>query len=834
MKKFFHSPFLVLTSIVVFSLGVGLIAQELGNDPSAPPARFINIEVVGNSTIGSASDDTATVNATLTFATPPAFTTGIIFEGATADANETTLDVTDPTADQTYRLPNNATGTYNLFWSSGSTTLDAANAVWGVTNGVRMEGTTADGFETTLSVVDPTVADATISIPNNAGTSTAMLTSTLTTNAVDVVNSFWGISNGIAFEGASADGFEVSFSPVDPTVGDSIISIPNLAGVNGTMAVLFGTGTTGWAIANGQQLQISDGTNILATIADGGTTGSFTASGTVQGDALHAVSATATDDRVRIVPGSGGVALFTGEITVGDLTADRQYVLPNAGGTFAISASGNMALSAAGDITISATPTFTTVGATGFESTAGGVNDDAVDLLIAAGGAASFTGTIGAADLTAARAWTLPNAGGTFAVSATAPATLSAAGDIGIAADGIDATHLADALTPEAGSTIVGLDTIGADPTFAANALGFGTTGLIFEGATGGGANAFETLLTLTDPTADRTITLPDATGTVAVSATAPATLSAAGDIGIAADGIDATHLADALTPEAGSTIVGLDTVGADPTFAANAIGFGTTGLIFEGATGGGANAFEGLLTLTDPTADRTWTLPDATGTIAVSATAPVSLSAAGDIGITADAIDFTHIADALTPEAGTSIVGADTIGANPTFAAEAIGFGTTGIIFEGATGGGANASETLLTVTDPTADRTLTLPDDTGTVALLNGVSASSTFSTLVTTNGGLIQDYSTGIRADAFSAAGLNVVRCEATTADLATITGGVLGQVITLVFDDAVVLTDTAYGGAANTLALSAAYTSTAGSTITFVYDGNQWTEVARSIQ
>ena len=44
-------------------------------------------------------------------------------------------------------------------------------------------------------------------------------------------------------------------------------------------------------------------------------------------------------------------------------------------------------------------------------------------------------------------------------------------------------------------------------------ALEIGTTGsLVFEGAT---ANDFETTLAVTDPTADRTITLPNATGTV-------------------------------------------------------------------------------------------------------------------------------------------------------------------------------------------------------------------------------------------------------------------------------------------------------------------------------
>jgi len=49
---------------------------------------------------------------------------------------------------------------------------------------------------------------------------------------------------------------------------------------------------------------------------------------------------------------------------------------------------------------------------------------------------------------------------------------------------------------------------------------------------------------------------------------------------------------------------------------------------------------------------------------------------------------------------------------ANPVF--------TTGISFEGAT---ADANETLLTVAEPTADRTITLPDKTGTVALTSDV---------------------------------------------------------------------------------------------------------------
>lgn len=48
----------------------------------------------------------------------------------------------------------------------------------------------------------------------------------------------------------------------------------------------------------------------------------------------------------------------------------------------------------------------------------------------------------------------------------------------------------------------------------------------------------------------------------------------------------------------------------------------------------------------------------------------------------------------------------------------------TTSIVFEGAT---ADAFETTLTVTDPTADRTITLPNSSGTVALTSDIVADS-----------------------------------------------------------------------------------------------------------
>lgn len=60
-----------------------------------------------------------------------------------------------------------------------------------------------------------------------------------------------------------------------------------------------------------------------------------------------------------------------------------------------------------------------------------------------------------------------------------------------------------------------------------------GTTPIVFEGG-GQADNAFETFIRLTNPTADRAIVIPNASGTFAVSGTSPIAVSAAGDISCA------------------------------------------------------------------------------------------------------------------------------------------------------------------------------------------------------------------------------------------------------------------------------------------------------------
>lgn len=104
---------------------------------------------------------------------------------------------------------------------------------------------------------------------------------------------------------------------------------------------------------------------------------------------------------------------------------------------------------------------------------------------------------------------------------------------------------------------------------------------IVFEGATNDG---FETTLTVVDPTADRTVTIPDATTTLV--------------------GTDTTQTLTNKTlasPVFTGQVTGLE------------IGFSQS-IVFEGTT---ADAYELTLSAGDPTADRTVTLPNETGTLA-------------------------------------------------------------------------------------------------------------------------------------------------------------------------------------------------------------------------
>jgi hypothetical protein len=129
--------------------------------------------------------------------------------------------------------------------------------------------------------------------------------------------------------------------------------------------------------------------------------------------------------------------------------------------------------------------------------------------------------------------------------------------------------------------------------------------GVIFEGDT---ANDYETTLVATDPTADRTITLPNATTTLV--------------------GTDTTQTLSNKTLTT-PTINGPEITATGGTPRIHGIYLPEPHFItFEGST---TNEFETVLTVVDPTADRTVSLPDASGTVALSGSIALGTDTTGN-----------------------------------------------------------------------------------------------------------------------------------------------------------------------------------------------------------
>ena len=90
-----------------------------------------------------------------------------VIEG-TANAHETSIVFTDPTADITWTFPAGTTDTLAVMGSTLSSNLpEVLNSVTGGSNTLVFEGA-ADAYEVTLTANDAT-ADATISLPNDTG-----------------------------------------------------------------------------------------------------------------------------------------------------------------------------------------------------------------------------------------------------------------------------------------------------------------------------------------------------------------------------------------------------------------------------------------------------------------------------------------------------------------------------------------------------------------------------------------------------------------------------------------------------------------------------------------
>ena len=251
------------------AVGTAIASKAVILDSNKDYTGIRNFTITGNLTVGGTQTvvDTVTMNAQ----------NAIVFEGATADDHETTLTITDPTADRTIKLPNQS-GTLPVLAADSDTAITSTPAELNLLDGVT--ATTAE-----LNILDgvtSTAAEINIVDGNTSATST-----TLADADRVVVN-----DNGTMVQVALTD-FETYFE----SALDTLSNVTTVGALNsGSITSGFGTIDTGSSAITTTGLITGGSLDIDDVVINGSTIG-------------H------TDD-TDLITVANGIATVAGELSV--------------------------------------------------------------------------------------------------------------------------------------------------------------------------------------------------------------------------------------------------------------------------------------------------------------------------------------------------------------------------------------------------------------------------------------------------------------------------------------------------------------------------------------
>ena len=467
-------------------------------------------------TPGEGSSPTISIGQAVGTSDSPTFanvnlTGAIVIEGATADTFETTLQVTDPTADR------------NVVFQDASGT-------------VALLGTIALGTDTTGDYVSSLVAGTGVTLSDNSGEGS--------TPTVSIGQSI-GTTDSPTFAGITADNVKVGITTantIDVASGGltiDAIGIVDIGSGSGATNTGVAIRTKGSVVTSGD-ISLTPG---FASGTDSGATGGITEihgggayaeagnalAGSVviqAGMAYGATSNTGGDVRINAGSASGGMVSTPGSILIGTLTSGP-IEIGKSGGTTTVN--GELVIS--GSLTVNGTTTTVNTETLNISDNIIILNNDVTGTPTQNAGIEVERGTSTNVLIRwneTSDKWQLTNDGTTYGniatgqeVETTSSVTFGSVFTPILGQNGSNLDINATNVTINTGANLYddnGTVTIGGSLSVSGainGVLAVGTRAIIFEGDTD---DAYETEIYAADPTDDRTITFPDASGTVALT----------------------------------------------------------------------------------------------------------------------------------------------------------------------------------------------------------------------------------------------------------------------------------------------------------------------------